>query len=322
MKKGVETLFLAGLVSFIVAIFFGPIVIKQLKKFQFGQSIREEGPKSHQKKAGTPTIGGIIFLLPVFLLSIFFLEWSKEIVVLVLLTAGHGFIGFLDDFIKIKFKRNLGLTAKQKLLGQIVLASAVFWLLFSMDISTAITIPMTEISFDLGWIGYFFFFLFLAVGTTNATNLTDGLDGLLSGLGVIAIATFSFVAYTIGEMEIFTFALLLIGALLGFLIFNSNPAKVFMGDTGSLAIGGALVGLAVLTKTEILLAIIGGVFVMETLSVIIQVVSYKTRKKRVFIMTPIHHSFEHIGWSEQTVVTRFWFVGIICSLVGLTLFTL
>ena len=245
-----------------------------------------------------------------------------KIVVLVLLTAGYGLIGFLDDFIKIKFKRNLGLTAKQKLLGQIVLASGVFWLLFSMDISTAITIPMTELSFDLGWIGYFFFFLFLAVGTTNATNLTDGLDGLLSGLGAIAIATFGFVAFTMDKLDLATFALLVIGALLGFLLFNSNPAKVFMGDTGSLAIGGALVGFAVLTKTEILLAVIGGVFVFETLSVIIQVVSYKTRKKRVFIMTPIHHSFEQVWGNEQTVVTRFWLVGAICSLIALTLFTL
>lgn len=315
-------LFLACLVSFFLAALLGPMVIHQLKKLQFGQSIREEGPASHQKKSGTPTIGGLIFLIPILISSFVFLQSTTEFAILLVLTLGYGVIGFLDDFIKVGLKRNLGLTAKQKLVGQILLASGVFWLLTTMEFDTSVSIPLTSFTFDLGWVGYFFFFLFLTVGTTNATNLTDGLDGLLTGLAIIACSTFGVIAYVMEEMQLFTFALILVGSLVGFLLFNSNPAKVFMGDTGSLAIGGALVGLAVLTKTEFLLAIIGGVFVLETLSVILQVASYKTRKKRIFIMTPIHHSFEHIGWSEQKVVSRFWYVGIICSMIGLSLFTL
>lgn len=312
---------LAFLVSFILAILLGPLVIKQLQKLQFGQSIREEGPASHQKKAGTPTIGGMIFLIPTLIGSLLFLNFSKELLVLFLLTFGFGLIGFLDDFIKIKFTRNLGLTSKQKLLLQLILSAIVYGVLYGMGFDTSLAIPATDMSFDLGW-GYLVFFLFLAVGTSNATNLTDGLDGLLSGLSVIAFSTFALIAFVLGHHDVFIFSLTLAGALLGFLFFNSNPAKVFMGDTGSLALGGALVAVAVLTKTELYLAIIGAVFVIETLTVIIQVASYKLRKKRVFPMTPIHHSFEHIGWAEQTIVSRFWFIGVLCSVIALLLFTL
>jgi phospho-N-acetylmuramoyl-pentapeptide-transferase len=313
-------MYLVCLATFICTILFGPLVIKALKRFQFGQSIREEGPASHKKKAGTPTLGGSIFLIPVLVSILFFMDLSNEIIFLLILMFGYALIGFIDDFIKIGMKRNLGLTSKQKLTLQIALAAVAYWVLSLIGIDTNVFVPGTNLSIDLSW-GYFLFFVFLVVGTTNATNLTDGLDGLLTGLSILAFGTFSVIAFAMGNHEIFTFTLIVLGSLLGFLFYNVNPAKVFMGDTGSLALGGGLVGIAVLTKNELLLAIIGGVFVIETLSVIIQVISFKTRKKRVFLMTPIHHSFEQIGWSEQKVVARFWFMGLICSLVSLTLFT-
>lgn len=315
-------MFLVSLVAFALTVIIGPLVISQLKKFQFGQSIREEGPSSHKKKAGTPTIGGVIFLPAILITSLIFMDISKELSFLLLLTLGHGIIGFLDDFIKIKFKRNLGLTSKQKLFAQIILSLLSFWLFHTMNLETSVTIPIISKEIEFGFVGYLIFFLFLTVGTTNATNLTDGLDGLLTGLAVISFSAFGVISYMTGNTEIFTFCIIMAGSLLAFLIFNSNPAKIFMGDTGSLAIGGALVGVSVLTNTEMLLAVIGGVFVIETLSVILQVISFKTRKKRIFIMTPIHHSFEAVGWTEEKVVTRFWFLGIVFSLVGLTLFTL
>lgn len=312
-------MFLPLLLSFLFSLLLGPLVIKQLKRLQFGQSIREDGPASHQKKAGTPTLGGLIFIIPVFVITFALLGLSNETAFLLLLTVGHALIGFLDDFIKIKFKRNLGLTAKQKLFSQILLAITATVLLIHIGIDTTITVPSTDLTFDFG-VGYFIFFLFLVIGTTNATNLTDGLDGLLAGLAVIAFSGFALISYTNNYLDVFLFTTIFIGSLLAFLFYNSNPAKVFMGDLGSLSIGGALVGIAVLTKTELLLAVIGFVFVAETLSVIIQVVSYKTRKKRVFPMTPIHHSFEQIGWSEQSVVVKFWLTGIVCAIIGVSLF--
>ena len=305
--------------SFILTVILAPIGIPMLRRLKFGQSIREEGPQSHMKKAGTPTMGGIIFLLSIIattvtcglLLDVF----TTHTVVLLLVFIGFGIIGFLDDGIKVIFKRNLGLTSLQKLIGQIVIAIAAFLLLRLGTFDTAITIPFTEWQVDLGML-YVGFLIFWLVGFSNAVNLTDGLDGLVAGTASIAFAAFGVLALFNEQADIALFAFAVTGALLGFLIFNANPAKVFMGDTGSLALGGALAMISVLIKQELLLLLIGLVFVIETLSVILQVGSFKLRKKRIFKMSPIHHHFELSGWSEWKVVLVFWSTGLVMALIA------
>ena len=305
--------------SFILTVILAPIGIPMLRRLKFGQSIREEGPQSHMKKAGTPTMGGIIFLLSIIattvvcglLLDVF----TTHTVVLLLVFIGFGIIGFLDDGIKVILKRNLGLTSLQKLIGQIVIAIAAFLLLRLGTFDTAITIPFTEWQLDLGMF-YMAFLIFWLVGFSNAVNLTDGLDGLVAGTASIAFAAFGVLALFNEQADIALFAFAVTGALLGFLIFNANPAKVFMGDTGSLALGGALAMISVLIKQELLLLLIGLVFVIETLSVILQVGSFKLRKKRIFKMSPIHHHFELSGWSEWKVVLVFWSTGLIMALIA------
>ena len=305
--------------SFILTVILAPIGIPMLRRLKFGQSIREEGPQSHMKKAGTPTMGGLIFLLSIIattvvcglLLDVF----TTHTVVLLLVFIGFGIIGFLDDGIKVIFKRNLGLTSLQKLIGQIVIAIAAFLLLRLGTFDTAITIPFTEWQFDLGML-YIAFLIFWLVGFSNAVNLTDGLDGLVAGTASIAFAAFGVLALFNEQADIALFAFAVTGALLGFLIFNANPAKVFMGDTGSLALGGALAMISVLIKQELLLLLIGLVFVIETLSVILQVGSFKLRKKRIFKMSPIHHHFELSGWSEWKVVLVFWSTGLVMALIA------
>jgi len=305
--------------SFILTVILAPIGIPMLRRLKFGQSIREEGPQSHMKKAGTPTMGGLIFLLSIIattvvcglLLDVF----TTHTVVLLLVFIGFGIIGFLDDGIKVILKRNLGLTSLQKLIGQIVIAIAAFLLLRLGTFDTAITIPFTEWQLDLGML-YVAFLIFWLVGFSNAVNLTDGLDGLVAGTASIAFAAFGVLALFNDQADIALFAFAVTGALLGFLIFNANPAKVFMGDTGSLALGGALAMISVLIKQELLLLLIGLVFVIETLSVILQVGSFKLRKKRIFKMSPIHHHFELSGWSEWKVVLVFWSTGLVMALIA------
>lgn len=305
--------------SFILTVILAPIGIPMLRRLKFGQSIREEGPQSHMKKAGTPTMGGLIFLLSIIattvvcglLLDVF----TTQTVVLLLVFIGFGIIGFLDDGIKVILKRNLGLTSLQKLIGQIVIAIAAFLLLRLGTFDTAITIPFTEWQLDLGML-YVAFLIFWLVGFSNAVNLTDGLDGLVAGTASIAFAAFGVLALFNDQADIALFAFAVTGALLGFLIFNANPAKVFMGDTGSLALGGALAMISVLIKQELLLLLIGLVFVIETLSVILQVGSFKLRKKRIFKMSPIHHHFELSGWSEWKVVLVFWSTGLVMALIA------
>lgn len=305
--------------SFILTVLLAPIGIPMLRRLKFGQSIREEGPQSHMKKAGTPTMGGILFLLSIIVTTIacglLFDVFTTHTVVLLLVFVGFGIIGFLDDGIKVIFKRNLGLTSLQKLIGQIVIAIAAYLLLRLGTFDTAIAIPFTEWKVDLGVL-YIAFLIFWLVGFSNAVNLTDGLDGLVAGTASIAFAAFGVLALFNGQADIALFAFAVTGALLGFLIFNANPAKVFMGDTGSLALGGALGMLSVLVKQELLLLLIGLVFVIETLSVILQVGSFKLRKKRIFKMSPIHHHFELSGWSEWKVVLVFWSTGLVMALLA------
>ena len=307
------------LTSFLLTVILAPIGIPVLRRLKFGQSIREEGPQSHMKKAGTPTMGGLIFLLAIIVstvvMAMIFDLFTTQTIVLLLVLVGFGVIGFLDDGLKVIFKRNLGLTSLQKLIGQIVIAIAAFLLLRLGSFDTAIAIPYTDISVDLG-ILYVAFLIFWLVGFSNAVNLTDGLDGLVSGTASIAYAAFGVIALFNDQTDIALFAFTVTGALLGFLIFNANPAKVFMGDTGSLALGGALAMISVLVKQELLLLLVGLVFVIETLSVILQVGSFKLRKKRIFKMSPIHHHFELSGWSEWKVVLVFWSTGCIVALIA------
>ncbi|TLS35241.1 phospho-N-acetylmuramoyl-pentapeptide-transferase [Pseudalkalibacillus caeni] len=310
------------LTSFIIAVLVSPIFIPFLRRLKFGQSIREEGPKSHQKKSGTPTMGGIIILLSLLLgtliIALKFANLTPNIYLLFLVTIGYGLIGFLDDFIKVVMKRNLGLTSKQKLLGQIVIAVIFFYSLQKLGFDTSLSIPGTSLDFELGW-GYIILIFIMLVGTSNAVNLTDGLDGLVAGTAAIAFGAFAVLAWNTYQFDVAIFSVSVVGAVLGFLVFNAHPAKVFMGDTGSLALGGALAAIAILTKMEIILIIIGGVFVIETLSVIIQVISFKTTGKRVFKMSPLHHHYELSGWTEWRVVVTFWTVGLLFAALGIYL---
>ncbi|WP_191561788.1 phospho-N-acetylmuramoyl-pentapeptide-transferase [Metabacillus idriensis] len=308
------------IMGFLISVLISPIFIPFLRRLKFGQSIRDEGPKSHQKKSGTPTMGGIMIILSVIVTTIVmsykFAEPSVEMYLLLFVMFGYGLLGFLDDFIKVVMKRNLGLTSKQKLIGQIIIA-VIFYIVFKQyGFSSEIRIPGTELSFDLGW-AYVILIIFMLVGGSNAVNLTDGLDGLLSGTAAIAFGAFSVLAWNQSQYDVAVFSVAVAGAVLGFLVFNAHPAKVFMGDTGSLALGGAIVTVAILTKLEILLVLIGGVFVIETLSVIIQVISFKTTGKRVFKMSPLHHHYELTGWSEWRVVVTFWSVGLVFAILGI-----
>ncbi|GAA0613064.1 phospho-N-acetylmuramoyl-pentapeptide-transferase [Virgibacillus siamensis] len=309
-------------IAFLITVLLSPIFIPFLRRLKFGQSIREEGPQSHLKKTGTPTMGGTMIVISVILTSLIMVSKfssssiSYELWLLIFVLVGYGLLGFLDDFIKIAMKRNLGLTSRQKMIGQIIIALVFYFILRYNDFSTYVQIPGTSIQWELGW-GYALLIMFMLVGASNAVNLTDGLDGLLAGTAAIAFGAFAILAwYGTPQAEITIFSLAVVGALLGFLVFNAHPAKVFMGDTGSLALGGSIAAIAILTKLEIILIVIGGVFVIETLSVIIQVISFKLTGKRVFKMSPLHHHYELMGWSEWRVVTTFWLVGLLFAALG------
>lgn len=309
-------------IALLLTVVLMPIFIPLLKRMKFGQSIREEGPESHMKKTGTPTMGGLVFLISI-IITVLLVAWfadllNAKVLILLLVLFGYGLIGFLDDFIKVVLKRNLGLTSLQKLLAQIVIAVISFVVLNSVDFETGVSIPFTDISIELSWL-YVFFIVFWLVGFSNAVNLTDGLDGLVAGTASIAFAAFGVLAIYQDEIGIAIFTFSVTGGLLGFLIFNKYPAKVFMGDTGSLALGGALAMVSILLKQELLLLLIGLVFVLETASVILQVGSFKLRQKRIFKMSPIHHHFELSGWSEWKVVLVFWSVGLISAAIAVFL---
>lgn len=315
-----QVIFFTILMGFLITALLSPIFIPFLRRLKFGQSIREEGPKSHQKKTGTPTMGGIVILISIIITTLVMTgklsEPSVKTYLLLLVTIGFGLLGFLDDFIKVVLKRNLGLTSKQKLLGQIVI-SVIFYIIFRQsNFSTEVSIPGFDYSIDLGWF-YLVFIIFWLVGFSNAVNLTDGLDGLVSGTSAIAFGAFAVLAWNQSQFDVAIFSVAVVGAVLGFLVFNAHPAKVFMGDTGSLALGGAIATIAILTKLEIILIIIGGVFVIETLSVILQVISFKTTGKRIFRMSPLHHHYELGGWSEWRVVVTFWTVGLLCAILAI-----
>lgn len=310
------------IVSFLIAIFLGPVIIPVLRRLKVGQSIREEGPKSHFSKAGTPTMGGIIIILAVIISLFTSGYYTQEVWVALFFTVAFGLIGFLDDYIKVVLKQNLGLRAYQKIIGQFVFAFllALYGSRYSVY-GTKLIIPFVNAYIDLG-ILYIPFVLFVVLGIVNAVNLTDGLDGLNTGVTLIVMAAFSLIANSMRDINpvfigIAVFSAGVSGACLGFLKHNANPAKVFMGDTGSLALGGAVSVVAVLSNMILLIPIIGGIYFAEALSVIIQVLHYKRTKRRVFKMAPIHHHFEMSGWKETRVVAAFWIVTVILAFIGI-----
>lgn len=311
-----ENIYLITIISIFLSMGLGKIFIPMLKKKKIGQNIREVGPQSHMSKAGTPTMGGIIFILTALIMSLIILPKNLETAILIISMLGFGAIGFIDDFRKLVLRQSEGLNPKQKLILQFVLAGFITVLSYINDKEsiTRLLIPFTDFYLPVSILG-FPIMIFIIVGTSNATNLTDGLDGLLVSVSLPVFISLALIAST---TENKLFAIIMLGALLGFLIYNSNPASVFMGDTGSMAIGGAIVALAINLKIPIYLVIFGGVYMIETLSVIIQVLSYRHRnKKRVFLMTPIHHHFELKGYKEQKIVTGFMVVSVILCIISL-----
>ncbi|HEX7063872.1 MAG TPA: phospho-N-acetylmuramoyl-pentapeptide-transferase [Bacillales bacterium] len=315
-----KVLIITILASFLIAVLLSPMVIPILRRLKFGQFIREEGPKSHQKKSGTPTMGGLIIitslLITVVVVSLQYANLSLELFLLLFVTVAFGVLGFLDDYIKVTKKRNLGLTSKQKLLGQLIVAAVFYLGMVKANVATTVSIPGTDLVYDLHSF-YFLLVIFMLIGASNGTNLTDGVDGLLPGTAAIAFGAYSVLAWNSLDLDVAIFASAVVGAVLGFLVFNAHPAKVIMGDTGSLALGGGIAALAILTKMEIILIIIGGIFVIETLSVIIQVISFKTTGRRVFKMSPLHHHYDLSGWSEWRIVVTFWLVGFLFAALGI-----
>jgi phospho-N-acetylmuramoyl-pentapeptide-transferase len=326
----------ASLTAFIICFLLGPWVIRRLQKLQIGQYIQEDGPDRHQTKAGTPTMGGILILFAIVVSTLLWTNLTNAYVWIVLLiVVGYGFIGFIDDYLMIIKKRNKGLSAKTKFLAQSVLALIAGLLLYlNPDFNTQVTIPfLKHISPDLG-LGYIAFAVLVIVGTSNAVNLTDGLDGLAIGPVIIAAATYMIFAYVTGHIKLAEYLQInyvagggeltvlcgaLVGAGLGFLWFNTFPAQIFMGDVGSLSLGGTLGSIAVITKQEILLVIVGGLFVIEALSVIFQVSFFKmTNGGRIFRMAPLHHHFELKGWPEPKIIVRFWIIAIALALISMS----
>ena len=296
-----------------------PLFIAYFKMKKMGQAIREEGPQAHLAKQGTPTMGGAVFLTSIVVTSIITGIWLNQLTAtfwsVLFILALYGLLGFLDDFIKVFKKRNLGLNSKQKLIGQIIGGVILYIIMKSQNISDALTLPFIG-EVNLG-IFYGAFAIFWLVGFSNAVNLTDGIDGLVSGLATISFGTYAIIACIQEQYDIMLICVATIGALVGFFVYNKKPAKIFMGDVGSLALGGMLAAISILLHQEWTLLLIGLVYVLETASVIIQVASFKLTGKRVFKMSPIHHHFELSGWSEWKIDIVFWIVGLVMS--GLTL---
>lgn len=308
--------YLLIIISILVSLGLGLLILPILKKRKIGQNIRDVGPKSHYSKAGTPTMGGIIFMIATLILSLVFLDFNLQNAILIISMLGFGAIGFIDDFRKLVLKQSEGLSPKGKLVLQFALAVIITVMAFINDKDSIelFRIPFTNFDLKLGILGIPLM-IFIIVGTTNATNLTDGLDGLLASVSVPVFITLAIIGKGT-DIELFSY--IMMGTLLGFLFFNSNPASVFMGDTGSMAIGGAVVALSIVLRIPIYLIIFGGIYVMETLSVIIQVLSYRHRnKKRVFLMTPIHHHFELKGYKEAKIVVAFTVVSVILCMITL-----
>ncbi|HET7711083.1 MAG TPA: phospho-N-acetylmuramoyl-pentapeptide-transferase [Thermoanaerobaculia bacterium] len=331
----------AALTALLISFILGPWLIERMRRIKLGQYIREEGPKSHQQKAGTPTMGGILINIAILIPTILWADvFNPYIWIVLFVTFAYAVIGFIDDYRKLAKKRNLGLTAKEKFIAQFAVAlmvglAIVYLPTIQYEDSTVLTFPFIKpqvFHLDLGPVFYIAFVMILMVGSSNAVNLTDGLDGLAIGSTLIAAAAYTVLTYAAGHAriadylriawvpqtgELAVFCGAMVGASLGFLWFNAHPAEIFMGDVGSLALGGAIGCLAVMIKQEILLVFVGGLFVIEALSVILQVASFKITGRRIFKMSPLHHHFELSGWRETKVVVRFWIIAIIFALLSI-----
>jgi phospho-N-acetylmuramoyl-pentapeptide-transferase len=315
---------IGGMASLLICMFLGPRFIDYLRLKEFGQQIREEGPAGHHGKAGTPTIGGLVIFLAVCVPFLILGDYRAASLCVLGTTLAMAALGFVDDLTKLRKRRSLGVSGKTKLLVQGVTAIAL-WLAVTqyLDFQDTLNLRVVDASVDLGLAYPVLIFLVLA-GSTNGVNLTDGLDGLAAGCAAIVFLTFTAMTFITGhsgiQVDLALLSACLVGACVGFLWFNSFPASVFMGDTGSLGLGGAIAGLAVITHTEVLLILIGGIFVIEALSVVIQVFAFQRFRRRVFLMAPIHHHFELMAWSETKIILRFWIVAAICAAIGFTLY--
>ena len=328
----------AALTALLISLVLGPWLIERMKHIKLGQFIREEGPKSHQAKAGTPTMGGILILVAIIIPTVLWADITNPYIWIVLfITGAYGAVGFVDDYRKLAKKRNLGLTPAEKFGAQFIIAAlaalAIAYLpMLRNNYSTSITFPfLKDVALNLGLL-YIPFVMVVLVGASNAVNLTDGLDGLAIGSSLVAAVTYTVLTYAAGHAriaeylriawvpqtgELAVFCGAMVGASLGFLWFNAHPAEIFMGDVGSLALGGAIGCLAVMIKQELLLVMVGGLFVLEALSVILQVASFKLTGRRIFKMSPLHHHFELSGWKETKVVVRFWIIAVIFAMLAL-----
>ena len=316
---------LALMIGFIISVIMGYFMIPLLKKLNVSQRISVFVGESHKKKNGIPTVGGLIFIIPTFItvLIMYFtgkININSNLLIVLFVFISYALLGFIDDVMKLRRKQNEGLTEIQKLFGQVLIAIVFFYIYMKSGSEPLLWIHAFNLKVDVGWL-YGFFILFMLVASSNAVNITDGLDGLAGGLSFIATLVLGVITWTTdwlaGYQDIAVFCFILAGSILGFLVYNTHPAKVFMGDTGSLALGGVLAAVAILIRREVTFAVVMGVFVIETLSVIIQVFSLFVFKKKVFLMTPLHHNFEKLGWKEQDIVKLFWIVGLILGTVAL-----
>lgn len=314
---GITELTYTAMISFLIVIILGPIFIPMLTKFKFGQTVRDDGPKTHLQKNGTPTMGGVLIIIAILITGLTRSNISSDMVIGLICVVGFGFVGFVDDFIIIKMKRSLGLKPWQKIVMQVALALYVSYYQYSSSPSaTQLIIPFTDAVINLGPL-YVPIMTFMIVGIVNAVNLTDGLDGLASGVTLIVATFFMIFATSISNTDVAVLAAATVGACIGFLGFNAYPAKIFMGDTGSMALGGAVTAFAILTNSMLLFVLVGGIYFAEAISVMLQVTYYKLTKKRIFKMAPIHHHFEQCGWPETKVVFTFWIVTIVLAWIGI-----
>ena len=317
---------LAMMLGFGLSIIFGLVIIPLLRKKKMGQNVSHTIGERHLAKQGTPTMGGLIFIIPTLLAMLFLylkgsISYSHNLLILIFVFTSYAILGGVDDLIKIKQKNNKGLKISTKFLLQMVIALVFFYIFMKNGGTPTLAISFLHLEIPMGWM-FGIFMLFMLVGSSNAVNITDGLDGLAGGLSAIAFIAFGIIAWNTswmeGYQEVGVFSFCLVGSLLGFLVFNTHPAKVFMGDLGSLALGGALATIAVITRHEISLAIIGGIFVIETLSSLIQIIAIRKFNKKIFLRAPLHHHFEVLGWPETDIVKMFWTIGLLLAMAAIT----
>ena len=312
-----KSVLLTVIVAFAISAVICPFFIRMRRRRQFGQQIRVDGPARHLKKAGTPTAGGVVFLIAAGSALLIAANFNPSLWIAFLLTLGSALIGWLDDYAKMAHGHSLGLKARDKIAGQALLTAVFTGLLYlSGNYSSVVELPFTGVTLNLGWFYPLFIFMII-LSTTNAVNLTDGIDGLAAGTAIIALLAFLYIALESGRPDMALFCGALVGGCFGFLIYNLHPARIFMGDVGSLGLGGALAAAAILTKAELSLVVIGGLYVLEAISVILQVLSFQLTGRRLLLMAPLHHHFELKGWSEWQVVTAFWGLTFIFALIGL-----